>query len=293
MEHFYEFGPARVRFRDFPRNGSWPFWEWKAEPWTAAAGDAHLEVLYEPKRFAKAGEMMHEECTPSCHRAYFIQPDGGLLWQHTDLPSGRVQLQMVLEADGTHLYLTRDETQTCGLASFEALTFLMFYAFLSRGVLTLHGALVEQEGRGFCICAPSGMGKTTHARLWRDHRNALILNSDRTTCFLDGKQWIAFGTPWCGTGGEAINRKVPLVAVVILNRGKCDRVSPATGEALLNLVLPNLAYPVRTEATTLLMLELLDRLLDQVPVLRMECMPRESAVEALENALKEYGYAKD
>lgn len=293
MDRFYQIGPARVCFRGFPHHGDWPFWEWKPEPWSAEEAKADLEILYDPAPTVKAEVLLSEERTSSCHRAYFLQSDGGLLWQHTDLPSGKVRLQLVLDAEGNCLRVIRDDTETHGIAAFEALTFLVFYAMLYRGVLTLHGALVEQEGRGFCICAPSGMGKTTHARLWRDHRNALILNSDRTTCFFDGKQWIAFGTPWCGTGGEAINRKVPLVAVVILNRGKCDRVSLATGEALLNLVLPNLTYPVRTEATTLLMLELLDRLLDQVPVLTMECTPRESAVEALENALKEYGYAKD
>ena len=287
MERFYRFGPVRICFRNFPHDGNWPFWEWKPDPWRAEDGEADFEIFYGTENFVKADQLLSEETTASCRRAYYLQEGGELLWQHLCLATGTVLLQLVLDAEGKRIFVTRDDTATYGIAAFEALTFLIFYAMLSRGILSLHGVLLEHNGNGFCICAPSGAGKTTHARLWRDHRNALILNSDRTTCFLDGDAWTAFGTPWCGTGGEAVNRNVPLKAVVILRRGVGNRAFPASASELFNLVLPHLAYPVRTATSAPRMLELLDKLLERVPVFVMECTPDEEAVAVLEKALED------
>ena len=146
---------------------------------------------------------------------------------------------------------------------------------------------------GFPFCAPSGEGKTTHAGFWREKKNALILNGDRASCFFDNDRLIAFGTPWCGTSGEALCRSVPLKAVVVLRRGTENRVRPVTGARALDLVLPNLAYPAREAETTLLALELLDRVLEKVPCFLLECTPDAEAAEVLDKALKEGFYGND
>jgi hypothetical protein len=126
------------------------------------------------------------------------------------------------------------------------------------------------------------VGKTTHARLWRDHKNALILNGDRAACFHQQGQWFGFGTPWCGTSGEYLNRCVPLQAVVILQRGAENRVSAAEGMSLLS----HGVYPTWDCAATETMLSLLDRFLEQIPVLRLECTPDAAAVDVLYQALE-------
>ena len=65
----------------------------------------------------------------------------------------------------------------------------------------LHGVLMEWQGKGIILTASSGTGKTTHARLWREYENALIINGDRVLIRKEEGQWYAFGTPWSGSSG--------------------------------------------------------------------------------------------
>lgn len=282
MESLYQFGGVKVLFQNLPCDPGWPFWSWKLDPFSVKEGTADITVGYSGQRVLPEGSPLWEDAGAAVIRQVYSVADGGALWQQTAADSGELQLQYVVSADWRRITLTCDNSQTAGVGAFEALTFLIFYAFLRQQVLTFHGALVEEKGRGFLLCAPSGVGKTTHARLWRDRKNALILNGDRAACRKEQGRWIGFGTPWCGTSGEYLNRSVPLGAVVILKRGDENRVTPASGLMLLSHVV----YPVWDRKETEWMLSLLDDFLETVPVLQMECTPDVSAVETLYQALE-------
>lgn len=280
MEQLCRFGPVLVLFRDLPRYPNWPFWSWKLDPFQVAEGVPDITVDYCPDAVRPTGAPVWTDETAG--RELYLQEDGTLLWQQTELECGQLLLQFTVSRDRKGITLRADRSPTVGMGAFESLTFLMYYAFLHRQVLTFHGAIVEAGGKGFLLCADSGVGKTTHARLWRDHKNALILNGDRATCYQERGQWCGFGTPWCGTSGEYLNRTVPLQAVVILERGKENRVSGLNGMSLL----AHTVYPSWDRAATEAMLSLLDGFLASVPVLKLECTPDVSAVEALDQALE-------
>ena len=65
------------------------------------------------------------------------------------------------------------------------------YAVLNHHACVLHGVVMEYEGKGILVTAPAGTGKTTHTRMWRDWKHALILNGDRASA----GSWRAFGMP--------------------------------------------------------------------------------------------------
>lgn len=281
MDTVYQIGPVTAAFRDFPPLGLWPFRAWKLDPYRIDGGEPQLVVQWAERPVLPTGTPVSTDCTPSIRREYYRLPDETLLWQQLALPEEALQLQYLLSPDAKTITATWDQTETAGVAGFEALTFLIFYAFLHREVLTLHGALIEEGGRGFLLCADSGIGKTTHARLWRDCKNALILNGDRATCCREKGRWMGFGTPWCGTSGEYLNRRVPLQAIVLLERGEENRVTPVEPAQLLQYILPHVVYPNWDPTATGQMLSLLDDLLQQLPVLRLESTPDARAVEAL------------
>ena len=99
-----------------------------------------------------------------------------MVWQQTNAVSQAIQLQFTVSADWSKITLTQDDSYTEGMGAFESLTFLIYYAFLHKNVITFHGVLLEVDGRGILICADSGVGKTTHARLWRDYKNGKYKN---------------------------------------------------------------------------------------------------------------------
>lgn len=282
MERLCQFGSVKVLFQNLPGDPAWPFWTWKLDSFGVKEGTADITVCYSGQQVTPQGSPVWEDAGAVVVRQVYRLEDGSALWQQLATDSQALQLQYVVSADWKKITLTWDASQTAGVGAFEALTFLIFYAFLQQQVLTLHGALVEENGRGFLLCAPSGEGKTTHARLWRDHKNALILNGDRATCRKAQEGWVAFGTPWCGTSGEYLNRSVPLEAVVILKRGDENRVTPASGLTLLSHVV----YPTWDRSVTEGMLSLLEELLENVPVLLLECTPDAAAVETLYQALE-------
>jgi hypothetical protein len=75
-----------------------------------------------------------------------------------------------------------------------------YVTLLYREGLYLHASAVELEGRVYLFSGDSGVGKSTHTRLWQQvfGESARIINDDKPALrYLDGV-WYAYGTPWCG-----------------------------------------------------------------------------------------------
>ena len=191
-----------------------------------------------------------------------------------------------VDASWQTVSLMEDNTGSAGNAAFLWLTMMLPGACLKHGVLTFHGALVEYGGQAFAVCADSGVGKTTHARLWRDCKNALILNGDRAVCRETDGVWTAYGTPWSGTSGEQINRSAPLRALVVLERGGRNEAARLSLPETLPAILPHLLYPGWDRELSERAMERLDSLLCAVPVIRLRCRPDTEAVDVLCRALE-------
>ena len=157
---------------------------------------------------------------------------------------------------------------------------------ISQKVITFHGVLMEYNGNGIILSAPSGTGKTTHARLWRDYLGALIINGDNACCFKKAGQWTGFGIPWCGTSGENINREVPLKAIVVLQQGTENQVRRLSGYEAFSEVLPMLHCPVWHQEIAGLALDGMDEILRDIPVYLLVCRPDQDSVEMLKKALE-------
>lgn len=73
-------------------------------------------------------------------------------------------------------------------------------AMPARDVLLVHGSCVAVGGSAYLFCAPSGTGKSTHARLWREllGERALMVNDDKPLVRVAHGGAIAYGTPWDG-----------------------------------------------------------------------------------------------
>lgn len=173
-----------------------------------------------------------------------MQNDGEIVFSLIRRSRKSVYIQYKVNSDWNNITLTKDRTESEGQAAFEYLSRVVPGIYLKRGLLTLHAALVEHEGYAFAVCAPSGTGKTTHVRLWRDFRNALILNGDHTVLGCKGQDWIAYGIPWSGTSGEQINRNAPLKALIILERSVENSVEELEGIQAFARIFQHVHYPV-------------------------------------------------
>ena len=280
MDTLLKMGPVTLALRDFPMFAQFPFRDWKLDAFTVTEGTPDLTVRYENAPISPIGEPVYREHAVYAHRQLYTLPDGQLLWQQTYRDS--LQLQLVVSRDRKTITVTADETNTFGMAVLESLTFLVFFLFLQKDVLSFHGVLLEAAGKGLVIAADSGVGKTTHARLWRDHKNAWILNGDRSSCYRCQGKWLGFGTPWCGTSGEYLNRQVPISALVVLERSYVNQVAELQGAQKLQKLLPHVLLPQFDSNLTEQAWTLLEGFLADIPVLLLQCTPEVQAVEVLQ-----------
>ena len=135
------------------------------------------------------------------------------------------------------------------------------------------------EGRAYLFSGPSGMGKSTHTRLWqRNHaENAEVFNDDKPALrYIDGR-WYAYGTPWCGKDGINQNRKVPLAGICFLRQGnenvirKMDHFEATTN--ILSQTIRKFKNPEKLDR----MLELVNKLVLDIPVYELYNRPEPEA----------------
>ena len=93
------------------------------------------------------------------------------------------------------------------------------------GIFLFHGAAVDIDGAAYVFSGTSGVGKTTHARLWkRNIPGARIINGDKPF-IMGGDVPKVCGSPWSGKERQYTNTTVPLKAIILLERGTHNKIT--------------------------------------------------------------------
>lgn len=170
------------------------------------------------------------------------------------------------------------------------LQWLMF-AFECRvlhlGGIVLHGAAIEYKGEGIIFSGVSGAGKSTQAHLWQAYRNALILNGDAPAIHDVNGIAKVFGTPWCGSSGEAVNRSTPLKAVVLVKQGEKNEVRKLDEKEAVLALFSNTFHMNFDFKLIDFCMTYIERLVHTIEVYELTCRIDEEAVDVLERALFE------
>lgn len=170
-----------------------------------------------------------------------------------------------------------------------------YFELLKYDGMMLHASAVELNGKAYLFSAPSGIGKSTHTRLWQKvfGSDAIVFNDDKPALRrLDGI-WYAYGTPWCGKDGINQNRKVPLAGICFLKQGSENKIRRLdSAEAVQNLVWQTKRRFKLMESLDR-MLPLVDSIVRNIPVFEMECLPNEEAAilshDTMRRAAEEMG----
>lgn len=155
------------------------------------------------------------------------------------------------------------------------------------GGFVLHCALVERQGRAIVFTAPSGTGKSTQAALWERHRGTQTVNGDRAAIRMTDSGAFACGIPFAGSSGICKNRSMPLAAIVYLKQAPGTTLRRLRGAEAFRRVWEGVSVNIWDRADVDAVSETVRQVLLSVPVLELACTPDESAVLALEGALRE------
>lgn len=150
----------------------------------------------------------------------------------------------------------------------------------------MHSAVIEVDGQAIAFAAKSGVGKSTHVRLWRERfgEGVHIINGDKPIYrFIDG-QLYACGTPWRGKECWGENRMAPLKALCFLERAEEDSIGPLAPGDALDRLFHQLLLPREPERMDRF-LALVDRMLETVPCWLLRCGKTPAAAETARRAL--------
>ena len=140
------------------------------------------------------------------------------------------------------------------------------------GALWLHAVLLEMDGEGYMVTAPSGYGKTTQARLWLKAfpDRARIINGDNPIVRKDGDGFVAYGTPFCGKEGYQVNTSVPLKGLCYLKHGETNAIQRMDSSLAFAQLLREYQHRFTPENQEKYM-EMLQQFVETVPIYVLTC----------------------
>ena len=179
-----------------------------------------------------------------------------------------------------------DEKMRAYNAFGEMLPFVLF----ERDGMVLHSSCIEYNGNAILFSAPSGTGKSTHTRLWREcYPQTRIINDDMPALRIltndDGEQVpYAFGTPWAGKTQTNSNISAPIRAIVFLKQAPENSIRRVTGAEAAFLVMQGIRIATLEEHMSA-SLDNASKMLKLVPAYELSCNISHDAVETVKKEL--------
>ena len=143
---------------------------------------------------------------------------------------------------------------------------------VSYGILRFHASALCMDGEGYAFTAPSGTGKSTHSRLWREAfgDRVVMINDDTPLIRVEEDSVFLCGYPWSGKHGIEANVSAPLKAIVLLERGAENQIEKISAAEVFPYVFKQAHTSGRREAL-MKILTLERRLLERVKCFRLRC----------------------
>lgn len=139
-------------------------------------------------------------------------------------------------------------------------------------VVLCHGSVLEYKGEAYLFTAPSGTGKSTHTKLWREcfGTEVIMINDDKPLLRFEQDGVYAYGTPWDGKHHISNNRKAKLKAICFLHQDKENHICKIDCSDALPMLMNQIYRPRNVEAL-LKTMDYVNSLLEKIPMYQMGC----------------------
>lgn len=194
-----------------------------------------------------------------------------------------VQPDMFVCVTDKDILLEREKNTATGFsdAYLESLAFYRKFAVQAAAYdcLLFHGTSLSIDGNGFIFGAPSGTGKSTHARLYREvfGDRVVMVNDDKPLIRKKQDGFYVYGTPWDGKHHLNNNISVPIKGICFLKQGPENKIRKVSTHEALALAFNQIYRPddvnvFRTVFT------LTQALILQIPMFELSCTISRDAV---------------
>ncbi len=190
-----------------------------------------------------------------------------------------VEAHLSKEGSRIDFYCRPPFSESLAADLFHAIRLAFLYLAQKHGLFALHSASVLYKERAWLFAGHSGMGKSTHVKLWNRLYGVPVLNGDLNLLVMEKGVPKVCGTPWCGTSGISDPQNRPLGGIILLGRSVdnvCEELSPDE-KALL--IMQRLISPSWTEELFDRNLAFSEELAAHTAVCRLRCNKEPSAAK--------------
>ncbi|MGX7208653.1 hypothetical protein [Enterococcus innesii] len=157
---------------------------------------------------------------------------------------------------------------------------------IHRKVFLFHGALIDYQNKGILFTGKSGSGKSTQANLWKDlYRNEVrIINGDKPLISYSNGCFAGFGTPWMGKENLGVNDSVKIEAIVTIKQDHVNEIRKLNTSESLDVLMSQVLFPNKENGNEML-IYLIKRIINIIPIYELKCQISENAVILAKNKI--------
>lgn len=152
-------------------------------------------------------------------------------------------------------------------------------SLVQENIILFHSSALALDGKAVLFIGPSGTGKSTHARLWRQRFGDRIVtvNDDKPLVAFSDREIRVYGTPYGGKDNLQTNTSAPVIGIVALRQAEKNTIRRLTPREALPKLL-NQTYRPEEPADLLHTLDLVRKMSD-LPVWELGCTISQEAVD--------------
>lgn len=202
------------------------------------------------------------------------------------------QIKLRLNSDFLKRKLAENPHMT--MESLEAyyLSSLFSGKIIGFNAITLHSSAILYKDKAFLFSAKSGVGKSTHTRLWIEqfgNENITIINDDLPVIKNENEEFFVYGTPF--DGGTCMNKnlKAPLGAVIFIERDENNSIKRLCKNEIFIRIYQNTKRFNIDKDSTEMMLSNIDKLILAKPFYLLKCNTDIASVAVCEKMLSDDG----
>ena len=231
------------------------------------------------------------ETDPVCHVC-----DNGTCWYFYYNATNRYDITLHLEgnkhrvykmqADRTwqHIYIDwqiLDEFDSLALNNILMLSYVA--AAARRGRVLLHAACIRTStGDALAFIGRSGVGKSTHARLWMKYLEGCnLMNDDQPVMSVENGIPYIYGTPWSGKTPCYKQEKAPLKMICLMKQADYNRLTPQVGIKAFTTMLSAVSIIKEQPEIYKGIVQTLAQVIDCISVVCLENRPEREAVNLI------------
>ena len=135
-----------------------------------------------------------------------------------------------------------------------------------------HGSVISYRGNAYVVTANSGVGKTTHTRLWlSEFPEARVLNGDKPIIrIIDGVAY-ACGTPWQGKENYGCNEISELSGIAFIERAEKNQASDISASEAVTRFMTQIYLPKKKVSMLAQTMRLADKVIRGVRLVKLGC----------------------